>query len=486
MTQTQFLIALIALIPFANALIAKFCDDSSRLVNFIEKMLPVLFSINLAGIYGNLERDNSYLVISEATRGIAIGFDIDHLGLVFLLLLNFIWIVFTFYSQRFLRISEAKNSADIKLFLSLIIAFINLIILGKNLLTILFFYNCLIILCHFFGLKFLHKKETKFSAFFTFLLYLESLFLFLAIVATYKFVGQVDFASNGIISGDIDSAKYGMLLVFYLIGLFLSVLVPFYLLYRDINLDLITIYVLFFLSYAFVSIYILLKVLYSIFGIENFALIFSGTGFAIFEWLFLFNITVAGFCVIVSKGIKSSFFYLFFQQFSFVIFSIFLFATFNESKISTAILSFVFSITLIFFCISNFVLHLAKAENKSMVGLFYDLKISTILLLFALGNLLGIAPGVGVVEKFFLLKVIFKQKLIVSAMIILVNFITLVAFAWKAILPFFYHSKEARSQIDQELAKSIDFDSSLILSAFTTAVLIVLSLIFSPFLTKFL
>ncbi len=486
MTQTQFLIALIAMIPFANALIVRFCDDSSKLVNIIEKMLPVLFSINLVGIYGNLARDNSYLVISEAARGIAIGFDIDHLGLMFLVLLNFIWIVFAFYSHRFLRLLNEKNSKNLKLFLSLMIAFINLIILGKNLLTILFFYNCLIILCHFFGLKFLHKKETKFSAFFTFLLYLESLFLFLAIVATYKFVGQVDFAANGIISGDIDSAKYSMLLLFYLIGLFLSVLVPFYLLYRDINLDLITIYSLFFLSYAFVSIYILLKVLYSIFGIENFALIFSGIGFSIFQWLFLFNMLVGAVCVIVSRGIKSSFFYLFFQQFSFVLFSIFLFAVFDESKISMAILSFFLSITLIFFCISNFVLYLINAENKSMVGLFYNLKISTILFVFAVANLIGIAPGVGAVEKFFLLKVIFKQKLIISSLVVLVNFATLAAFVWKVILPFFNPIETSKSQSEQELAKSIDFDSSLILTAFTTAIIIVLSLIFSPFLIKFL
>ncbi len=486
MTQTQFLIALISLIPFANALIARFCDDSSKVVGVIEKMLPVLFAINLIGIYGNLARDNSYLVISEATRGVAIGFDIDHLGLVFLGLLNFIWIVFAFYSQKFLRLLELKESTNLKIFLALIIAFINLIILGKNLLTILFFYNCLIILCHFFGLKFLHKKETKFSTFFTFLLYLESLFFFLAIVATYKFIGQVDFAPNGIISGDIDSAKYGMLLIFYLVGLFLSVLVPFYLLYRDINLDLITIYSLFFLSYAFVSIYILLKVLYSIFGIENFSLIFSGVGFSIFEGLFLFNIIVAGVCVFVSKGIKSSFFYLFFQQFSFVLFSIFLLAVFDEEKISMAILSFIFSITLLFFCISNFVLYLSKAENKSMNGLFYELKISTILLIFAIVNLMGMAPGVGLVEKFFLLKVIFKQKLILSIGIILVNFITLFAFAWKLIWPLFSRLENARSQKDQELAKSIDFDSSLILTAFTTAIVIVLSLIFSPFLIKFL
>jgi hypothetical protein len=200
MTQTQFLLLLISIIPFINALTIKICEDSPKLVATFNKVFPLLFLINLVGIYGNLDRDNSYLVITEAARGISLGFDIDRLALGFLFLLNFFWIVFVFYSQRFLHLIQARNIQSLKIFFTLIIAFVNLIIISKNLLSILFFYNCLIILCHFFSIKFLHKTETKFSNFFTFLLYFESIFFFLAIVATYKFTGQIDFIEGGIIS----------------------------------------------------------------------------------------------------------------------------------------------------------------------------------------------------------------------------------------------------------------------------------------------
>ncbi len=486
MTQTQFLLLLISVIPFVNCLIIKFCDESSKLINAIEKFLPILFLANVIGIYGNLDRDSSYLILSEAARGIALGFDIDQLGLGFLFLLNFFWLIFAFYSQRFLQISETKNSVNLKVFFALVIALVNLIIISKNLLTILFFYNCLIILCHFFGIKFLHKKETKFSYFFTFLLYLESVFFFLAIVATYKFVGQIDFQLGGIISENIDSAKYILLLGLYVLGLFLSVLIPFYLLYRNINLDLITIYGLFFLSYAFSSIYIFLKILNSIFGLKFFALMLSQSALAFFEWVFLLNIVVASICLVFSKGLKSSFFYLVFQQFVFVLFSIFLFSIFDQTRINLGVFSFFLSMTLVFLCISNIALYLGKSEDKSIYGTFYDLKVSTILLIFAVASLIGVAPSIGAVEKFMLLKIIFKKKLLIAGLAFAANFLGLVGFSWKIFYPFFCQRETQKSQNDTDLAKSIDFDSSLILTALTIAIVMFLSLIFFPFFIEFL
>lgn len=486
MTQTQFLLLLISIIPFANCLIIKFCYDSSKLINAIEKFLPILFLANIIGIYGNMDRDHSYLILSEATRGISLGFDVDQLSLGFLFLLNFFWLIFVFYSRRFFQLSDTKNVTNLKAFLALIIALINLIIIAKNLLSILFFYNCLIVVCHFFGVKFLHKKQTRFSNFFTFLLYLESIFFFLAIVATYKFSGQIDFNLGGIISENIVSAKYLFLLALYLVGLFLSVLVPFYLIYRDINLDLITIYGLFFLAYAFSGIYILLKILNSIFGLKGFALMILHSGFVVIEWIFLINILISSACVLLSRGLRSSFFYLFFQQFTFALFSIFLFAIFDESKTNLGVLSFTLSITLIFLSLSNLILHLEKAKNKSIYGIFYDLKVSTILFAFGVANLVGMAPAIGAVEKFFLLKIILKKKLLLSGLIFLVNFVGLVGFAWKNLYPFFCRTNDQKLQSDLEFAKSVDFDSSLILTALTVAIVMFLSLIFFPFLIEFL
>ena len=277
-----------------------------------------------------------------------------------------------------------------------------------------------------------------------------------------------------------------MLLILYLSGLFLSVIFPCYLLYRNINPDPLVLYSLFFLSYALSSLYILVKILIFTFGLESFSLMISKAGFAFFELVFPFNIAAVSVFLLFSKGLKSSFFYLLFQQFSVALFSIFLFATFNPDRIYLTLLSFPLSITLIFLCIANYVLYIRSAKNKSMVGLFYNLKITTILFIFAIANIIGIAPGVGAVEKFFLLKVIFEKKLFLSGIIFVINFVSLGIFSWKIFYPLFLKPSEPKLADDINLAKDIDYDSSLILTALIVAIAIFLSLVFFPFLTDFL
>ncbi len=487
MTQTQFLLFIIAAIPFLNCLLMRLCKDSPTSLNLVNKFLPLLFLANLIGLCGNVKNDSSYLTIAEAMRGISLGFAIDEIALKFSFLLNFFWLIFIFYSQRFLQMIEEKNSYQLKFFFLLIVAFVNLIILSKNPLSILFFYNCLLLLCHFFAVKFLHKADTKFSRLFTFLLYLESVFLFLAIVATYKFTGQIDFANGGVISQNFDQTKHVLLLFFYLSGLFLSVLLPCYLLYRNITLDPLVIYTLFFLAYGFSSLYIFVKLLNFIFGLKGFALIISKIGFGFFEWIFLLNIGVSSWLLLVSKGLKSSLFYLFFQQFLFALFSIILFATFNGTRIYLGLFSFLLSMTLIFLCLSNFILYLTKAENKRLDGLFYKLTVTSVLFIFGVLNLSGAAPALGAVEKFFLIKIIFQKKLWVSGLILFTNFVGLIFFSWKIFRPLFLRSDKEILQVDSPdtaLAKNIDFDSSLILTALTVAVAMLLGLTFFPLITN--
>lgn len=485
MTQTQFLILLLSIIPFANCVAIKLWAHSPRLINIGNKLAPFLFLVNLIGLYGNFRHDNSYLALIEATRGISLGFVVDQLAMGFLFLLDFFWIIFAFYSQRFWQLSEVKDNNDFRFFFALIIAFVNLIIISKNLLTILFFYNCLVLLCHFFAVKFFHKKEGRFSQIFTFFLYLESIFLFLAIVATYKFTGQIEFNSGEMALEKLDQARYILLLVLYVSGLFLSVLLPSYLLYRNINLDLMIVYSLFFLGYALSSLYIFIKLFNFVFGFKGFALLISKIGFGYIEWIFLPNIIAASYFLIASKGLKSSFFYLLFQQFTFTLFTIFAFIAFDPSKVYLSLFSFLLSITLIFLCLSNFVLYLSKATDKRLEGLFYNLKVTTVFLIFGVLNLIGIAPGVGLMEKFFLIKILFKKKLLLSGLIFIVNFASLALFAWKIFFPLFVKNKEGLSKEDVEITKNIDFDSNLILTALIVVVAIFLSLILFPFVINF-
>jgi formate hydrogenlyase subunit 3/multisubunit Na+/H+ antiporter MnhD subunit len=504
MTQTQFLIILIALIPLLNALTIKICANSEKMLDVFSKLFPLLYFVNLIGIYGNLNRDNSYVTIIEAIRGISLSFDIDEISLKFLFLLNFIWIVFAFYSQRFFQIFQVKNIISLKIFLVLIFAFLNLVIISKNLLTILFFYNCLIILSHFFSLKFLHKNENKFSNIFTFLLYLESTLFFFAIVATFKFAGQIDFVSDGIFSDHLTSWQFGALLILYLGGLFLSIIFPCFLFYRNINLEPIVLYALFFLSYAFAGIYILVKILTFTFGLDILSMMLSGSFFTVIEIVFLLNISLVSAFLLFSKGLKSSFFYLLFQQFSLAIFTTLFWAFFNPSKIQITALSFTLSLTLFFLALSNMVLYLGKSPSKELKGIFYKLKINSVFLVIALLNMVGLFCGIGALEKFFVLKTIIAERLPFSASIYLINFIAIVGFFVKMILPFFKREKienqtrEIKTKqadkliiqkndnvINDEIAADIDFDSGLSLSAFTVVILIILSAILYPFFSQF-
>ena len=114
-------------------------------------------------------------------------------------LLAIIWIILAFYLSAYLRISFADNKNDFKEFVILIIATINLLVLSKNLFTILFFYICLIIECNFFSQKFLNFDESKLTKFFSFSLYIESFLIFLAMILTFKTNSQLEFVENIIV-----------------------------------------------------------------------------------------------------------------------------------------------------------------------------------------------------------------------------------------------------------------------------------------------
>jgi len=247
MTQTQFLLFLIAIIPLLNCLVMRFAMVLDNLLNISGKIIPILYLLVLVILYKSIQSDDSYIKIAEAAKGISIGFSADKISLIFMSFLGFFWLIFAFYSQRFLQINPIKNIYDLKMFFLVMITLVNFVIISKGLLTILFFYSGLILFSYFFAAKFLHKSDNKFSKFFSLILYLQTIFLFLAIVGTYKVTGQIDFVNGGITNESFGYQSCGLLLFLYLVGLFLSILLPCYLLYHNINLNPLILYVFFFL-----------------------------------------------------------------------------------------------------------------------------------------------------------------------------------------------------------------------------------------------
>lgn len=481
MNQIQFLILTIAAIPLLNCLIFKFYQN-----DFIDKFSSIFSLGTLISLNIKMGSEPTYISLLPIFKDISLGFFADKIAIGFLFLLNFIWIVLVFYLQRFLQLSPLKKEHDLRTFFTLIIAFATLSILSKNLLTLLLFYNFLLLLCYFFVPNFLRKEEAKLPHLFTFLLYLESAFFFLAIIATYKFSGSIEFSGNEIVAQNFDPTSYRLLFSLFCCGLFFSLLAPFYLLYRnEISVEPIFVYIFFFLGYALTSILIFIRIISSIFGVKAFTLLLGEAGFGFFEILFLFNMLLASSLLVMSKGIKASFFYLFFQQFTFTLFAIFFFEKFAPAKVYLSLISFSFSLTLCFLALSNLVLYLMRAQNKQLDGLFYRLIITCSLLVFSLANMAGIAPAIGLIEKFFLIKIILEKKLLLSFVILCVNFLGIFLFAFKIFRPLLMTKVENFLEDDLRIVKNIDFDSNLILSGLVIGIFMFLGFILYPLINNF-
>lgn len=457
----KFLPLILVAIPLFGCAVSSLKKQNffSRLLDLF---LPIIFFANLVGVYRQVENHGAFVV-----------FHLDKVTLIFLFLLSFLWLVFSFYSQRFWQLSSEKRSQELRILVSFIITILTAILLCKNLLLILFFYSFLILGSQLFAVKFLRHTEVGFLRLFTFLLYFESFFFFLALVATSKFI-------KGSTIEDLTREQGVILFILYFFGLFFSVLMPYFIFFRKPNIEPIITYAFFFLAYSFGSICIFVKLLTLVFGFNFFAKILAGNAFTLMEVIFFFNILIASIFTVFSRGIKLSFFYLFFQQLFFVIFSIIFFATFKARMVYLGLISFSLSLTLIFFCVSNITLYLSKSSAKSLIGLFYQLPINTTLLIFSITSMAGLIPTIGAIEKFQLIKIIWQKHLWISASIIAINSATLMIFAGKMFYYFVSRLNEDVSEENLIYARNIDFDSSLVLTSLLTAIMILSGL----FITK--
>ncbi len=457
----KFLPLILVAIPLFGCAVSSLKKQNffSRLLDLF---LPIIFFANLVGVYRQVENHGAFVV-----------FHLDKVTLIFLFLLSFLWLVFAFYSQRFWQLSSEKRSQELRILVSFIIAILTAILLCKNLLLILFFYSFLILGSQLFAVKFLRHTEVGFLRLFTFLLYFESFFFFLALVATSKFI-------KGSTIEDLTREQGVILFILYFFGLFFSVLMPYFIFFRKPNIEPIITYAFFFLAYSFGSICIFVKLLTLVFGFNFFAKILAGNAFTLMEVIFFFNILIASIFTVFSRGIKLSFFYLFFQQLFFVIFSIIFFATFKARMVYLGLISFSLSLTLIFFCVSNITLYLSKSSAKSLIGLFYQLPINTTLLILSITSMAGLIPTIGAIEKFQLIKIIWQKHLWISASIIAINSATLMIFAGKMFYYFVSRLNEDVSEENLIYARNIDFDSSLVLTSLLTAIMILSGL----FITK--
>jgi formate hydrogenlyase subunit 3/multisubunit Na+/H+ antiporter MnhD subunit len=501
MQQGQLLLFIIALFPILSWLSLSFFKFFPRLYNFSYCLFPILYFLNLFQATKYFSKDIYSFTIIEAMRGLSMAVYVDKLSLIFLIVMTIIWAFFAFYSVRYFSIISNKLAFSINNYFILIIGILNLLIISKNLFTILFFYIILIICSYLLGIKYLNYIESKYGKLFNFALYLESFLLFIATVLSFKINGQIEFIEKIILPNNFDQIFHGTIFLLFFFGLFLIIILPFYLFFTKFKFNSIVLISLFLLSYAFPSAFIFIKILNYIYGIKGFNLIIKTFGFSLFNVIILINLLITAYKLIKSSDIKSSSLYLFLNQFLFLIFSLLVHATYKINFTAITLIAFLLNFMVIFFCTGNYELFIEKSSQKKLEGIFYYMPLTTIIYFFGLLSLIGISPSFSMVDKYFILINLFKNHQYFSLIIFLINNFLIGYFIFKKfkLLVHFDFSNlknnlENKSEnnnfkVDQTIlnfARKIDFDSSLILTILLLSIMSFIGLIFFSFVTQFI
>ena len=487
MTKTQFLLLFLTIIPLISAAIIIIIRDYPSIVSKISTILPIFFLVNYFNLLDSyLTHDKNSLTLFNMSRDLTIGFFLEPISLTFLGLIAMCWIAISYYSNKYFFLNNDKKTASFQIFLTLIIEFISLTVLAKNLISVLLFYQSLIFCLYFFGTYFMQKRDIRVSYNLTFLALLSSFFFFLASVLTYKTTGQIDFTQSGIINDNLSALNYIILLFLYLIGIALVVIAPIYLTYGNLYyLNPPSVIAIFVISYGFLIPVILLKIIIYIFGAEVFYSYLQSNGI---KWFIIaiitFNILISAIFAIIGDNLKKMFIYLFFNQLIFTVFSLFTLSL-SIHKAVIVIISFILSQILIFFAIGNINLYLLDSEDKSINGIAYKLKITTAFLIFGLINLVGISPGIGIIAKYFLLKQAITDHYFINCLIIIINSVLNMFCLLKIVYPMFDVSHKQTSDLNLNVAKKIEFNFGLMLPMIFIASLMFFGFLFPEIIINF-
>lgn len=465
------ILALLIILPIFNCLILSI-SENKRIINLASSLAIIGYVACLLGLKSESKEIN--LEIFNLSSDLAIAFKINDAILNQVFLLGFIWLIFEFYVRRFYEISEVAKGIRIRLLFVLNITFINLIILSNNIFCLTIFATILSLFYYLVFDKFLVKQKNIYTQFFKFLILAEPFLLLVVSIITYYLSQQTIFVKDGILQ-NLNLFETILLFCLYFGATFFTILSVSYIFYaKYYDFEPITNYIILVLFYGFFKLFFFIKIITQVFGIGLFTSIISRFGLETFEIIFLINFVTAFYFLLFSKDFKAIFFYLFFSQLIFAFFAIFIFALYNEARINGVLTNFVLSLTLMFLTFSNLILYLKKAENKDFTGIFYNMKVTISLMIFAFLNLIGATPTIAGIEKFALLKISIKHHLPFLQLMILLNAAALAFFALKIFYSAFFKPENSFSAHDKALSQKIDSASSLMLTSLVVVVIMIL------------
>lgn len=455
----MFKFQLIPFLPFI-ALILNFLTSLSTKKSLTENLrnkISLFFAALL--IIGGISVRNLDQSLTINLFNLSNGFSFElslHSSCAFLIeALGIFWFLLAVYSDRYFSTNQGQSRSVVGSQILIVVGFLSAIILSKNFLTALLFYQLLALTSYLVAKYHSTPKGAKSVNNFGIFLIGSSSLLFLAVALIFKISGQMDFVFGGIFnSAQMPVGHFGKILIFLAISILSIAFTPFYLFFNKLYSLKPPIIILTLVSFGFAILSLFFKIIIGIFGIKFFANLFEQINhYNSISIILGFNLLVSAVFALLSSNLKQILTLLFFNQ---LILAIFAFLTFGlgYKQMQIVILSFVFSQVLIFICVGNINLYLKNSGTKSLSGIFRALPLSSLAFIFALLSFVGLVPALPLFEKYYLFKNIWQSEDWIHATILIANVGTCFLCVIKIIYPMLVSTNKRNNSDFQIIAKN--------------------------------
>jgi multicomponent Na+:H+ antiporter subunit D len=171
--------------------------------------------------------ERASLSLLEISSGLHISFSIEPLGMLFALIVSFLWMVSTVYSIGYMRGNNEVHQGRFYCFFALSIFSSIGIAFAGNLMTLFVFYELLTISTYPLVTHSGTVEAKKVGRVYLGILFGTSVLLLLpAIIITWSLTGTLDFTSGGILAGKISDGMGAALLFLFIFGIGKAALMP--------------------------------------------------------------------------------------------------------------------------------------------------------------------------------------------------------------------------------------------------------------------
>jgi multicomponent Na+:H+ antiporter subunit D len=341
------------------------------------------------------------LFVLEMLPGLALGFRVEPLGMLFALVASGLWIVNSIYSIGYMRANDEHHQTRFYVCFALALAATMGIAFAGNLLTLFLFYEMLTLVTWPLVTHHGDDEARRGGRVYLGFLFGTSIVLLLpAVIATWVIAGTLDFLPGGILAGKASGAVIGGLLALYMFGIGKAALMPFH---RWLPAAMVAPTPVSALLHAVAvvkaGVFVVVKVIVYVFGLEALA------GIRAADWLPAvagFTIVAASIVALRSDNLKRRLAYSTVSQLSYIVLAAALLTPLSVAAAALHIATHAVGKITLFFAAGAIYTASGKTEVSQLDGI--GRRMPWTMAAFAIGalSITGIPPFAGFLSKWMM------------------------------------------------------------------------------------